>query len=244
MLQFYGNKEEGNLVGSMEKSKIIAVIPAYNEERHIEEVVKKAIRYVDQVFVIDDGSKDKTGEIAQAAGATIIKHHSNMGKGAAVNTAFNLAREIRPLVLVLLDGDNQHNPDEIPFLLEPVLNEECDIVVGSRLLLCKNKIPDYRKIGQNILTLTTNLGSGIKLTDSQSGFRAFSLSAINNMIFKEKGLSVESEMQFLASEKNIKVKEVPITTNYNDKLKRSPVVHGVSVFIKVIGLILKKKFAI
>lgn len=223
-----------------EKPKIIAAIPAYNEEKHIGEVVSKALRHVDQVYVIDDGSSDKTEEIARTAGAIVIRHHVNMGKGEAINTAFNLAREIRPIAMVILDGDNQHDPDEIPLLLKPILNKRCDMVVGSRFLR-QNKIPAYRMLGQHILTLTTNIGSGIKLTDSQSGFRAFSLSAINQMHFKEKGLSVESEMQFIAGEKHFKVLEVPIRTNYDDEVKRNPVVHGVGVLMRVLKLILQRK---
>jgi len=194
-----------------DRPKIIAAIPAYNEAKHIEKVIRNTFLYVDQVYVIDDGSTDRTVELAKTVGAKILKHQNNKGKGAAVNTAFNLARRIRPEILILLDGDNQHNPDDIPNLLEPILRNECDIVVGSRFMR-KNKIPTYRILGQSILTYATNFGSGVKLTDSQSGFRAFSYSAVSQMVFNEKGLSIESEMQFLAGEKKLVVKEVPITT--------------------------------
>lgn len=223
-----------------ERPKIIAAIPAYNEERHIGEVVGRALPHVDRVYVIDDGSSDQTEEIARAAGAEVIKHQVNMGKGEAINTAFSLAREIRPQVMVLLDGDNQHDPDEIPILIKPIIRNKCDMVVGSRFMR-KNEIPAYRMLGQHVLTLTTNLGSGIKLTDSQSGFRAFSLTAIDQMQFNETGLSVESEMQFIAGEKNFKVQEVPISTNYDDEVKRSPVVHGVGVLMRVLGLIVQRR---
>ena len=223
-----------------QQPKIIAAIPAYNEERHVGDVVSKTSRYVDQVFVIDDGSSDRTEEKARAAGAVVIRHHVNMGKGEAINTAFKMAREISPLAMVLLDGDNQHNPDEIPLLLKPIISNQCDMVVGSRYLR-QNNIPAYRMLGQYVLTLTTNLGSGIKLTDSQSGFRAFSRLAINQMYFNEKGLSVESEMQFIVGEKYLKVQEVPISTNYNDEVKRNPVVHGVGVLIRVMNLIISRR---
>jgi len=113
-------------------------------------------------------------------------------------------------------------------------------VVGSRFLR-KNGIPAYRQLGQTVLTLTTNLGSGVKLTDSQSGFRAFSAVAVGQMSFTETGLSVESEMQFLAGKKKLRVSEVPICTNYDDAVKRNPVVHGVGVLMRVIGLIMQSK---
>jgi glycosyltransferase involved in cell wall biosynthesis len=217
--------------------KVIAAIPAYNEANHIISIIKETWRYVDQVFVIDDGSTDGTGEIAEAAGATVIKHDHNQGKGAAINSAFGIARELQPTAMVLLDGDGQHSPEEIPFLLDPVLSGEVDMVVGSRFLR-NNRIPKYRMLGQAILTLTTNIGTGIKISDTQSGFRSFSQKAINNMSFRESGFAVESEMQFEARKYNLKVAEVPIATNYDEKVKRSPVVHGLGVFFRVLNLIL------
>ncbi|MEM3485919.1 MAG: glycosyltransferase family 2 protein [Candidatus Methanomethyliaceae archaeon] len=224
-----------------ERPKVIAAIPAYNEEKYIAEVVRKTAKYVDEVYVIDDGSTDRTAERARAAGAIVISHSKNMGKGAAVNTAFTLARQIRPEALVLLDGDNQHDPEEIPLLLEPVLCGSYDMVVGSRFLR-KNGIPAYRQLGQGVLTIATNLGSGIKMTDSQSGFRAFSAKAIDQMSFRETGLSVESEMQFLAGKIKLLINEVPIVTNYDDEVKRNPVAHGVGVLIRVIWLLVRAWF--
>lgn len=217
------------------QSKIIAAIPAYNEARHIEEIVSKTLRYVGQVIVVDDGSVDGTGERARGAGATVIKHESNQGKGVAINTAFNYAKRINPWAMVLLDADGQHRPEEIPQLLNPVLNNQADMVVGSRFLV-KNDIPKYRMLGQTVLNITTNLGSGIRLTDTQSGFRAFSRKAIERMSFKEIGFAVESEMQFRANRYGLKVTEVPINTNYDEKVKRSPVVHGFGVLFRVLGM--------
>lgn len=217
------------------RPKIIAAIPAYNEADHIREIVIKAGKYVDQVIVVDDGSGDGTGERAKRAGATVIKHDRNLGKGVAINTAFQIAREINSLAMVLLDADGQHRPEEIPLLLNPVLNSQADMVVGSRFL-ANNHIPKYRMLGQTVLNITTNLGSGIKLTDTQSGFRAFSRKAIMGFSFKETGFAVESEMQFRANRCGLKVTEVPINTNYNDKVKRSPVVHGFGVLFRVLGM--------
>jgi glycosyltransferase involved in cell wall biosynthesis len=218
------------------QSKIIAAIPAYNEARHIEEIVSKTLRYVGQVIVVDDGSEDGTGERARGAGATVIKHESNQGKGVAINIAFNYAKRINPWAMVLLDADGQHRPEEIPQLLNPVLNNQADMVVGSRFLV-KNDIPKYRMLGQTVLNITTNLGSGIRLTDTQSGFRAFSRKAIERMSFKETGFAVESEMQFMAGRYGLKVTEVPINTNYDEKVKRSPVVHGFGVLFRVLGMV-------
>ena len=215
--------------------KIIAAIPAYNEAKHIEEIVSKTLRYVAQVIVVDDGSEDGTGERAKRAGADVIKYARNLGKGVAVSTAFKIAREINPPAMVLLDGDGQHRPEEIPLLLEPVLDGRADMVVGSRFLT-NNHIPKYRMLGQTVLNITTNLGSGIKLSDIQSGFRAFSRKAIEIMILKETGFAVESEMQFKANRLKFKVAEVPINTIYSEKVKRSPVAHGFGVLFRVLGM--------
>lgn len=216
--------------------KVIAAIPAYNEERFIGSVVLKTRRYVDQVIVIDDGSTDATSEIAEIAGATVIKHEHNKGKGMAINAAFEIARKLKMEVLVLLDGDGQHNPAEISLILKSLFEEKADVIIGSRFLDIKNHIPKYRTLGQRILTFVTNLGSHTKITDSQSGFRAFSKKAINAMDFTENGLSVESEMQFLINEKNLKVVEVPIHAEYEDRAKRSPLSHGFGVLNRILTL--------
>lgn len=223
--------------------KIIAAIPAYNESKYIAAIIKNTQKYVHRVIVIDDGSQDGTDKIARATGATVVKHMHNQGKGAAINHAFRIAREIQPEAMVLLDGDGQHDPEEIPSLLEPILGGQIDMVVGSRFLQ-NNRIPKYRMLGQTILTLATNIGSGIKITDTQSGFRSFSQKAINKMSFRENGFAVESEMQFKARRYDLKVSEVPIGTNYDDKVKRSPVTHGFGVLFRIFSLIWSNSFQI
>jgi len=220
--------------------KIIAAIPCYNEERFIGSVVLKARRFVDQVIVIDDGSTDGTAMIAEAAGALVIRHEVNKGKGMAMNTAFQWAKESGVQAMVMLDGDGQHEPAHIPNVLKPVLAGEADVAAGSRFLSIKSDIPGYRTIGQRILTFVTNLGSRVKLTDSQSGFRAFSPKAIEALSFAEEGLSVESEMQFLANEADLSVMEVPVSIGYHGAVKRSPVAHGMGVLNSIMGLISRR----
>lgn len=216
--------------------EVIAAIPCFNEERFIGTVVLKAKNYVDLVMVIDDGSTDNTSMVAEQAGATVIKLDSNQGKGVAVSIAFDQAREIGCSALVLLDGDGQHEPADIPCVLKPVLDSEADMVVGSRFLDIKGNMPRHRSWGQRPLTFLTNLGSQVKLSDSQSGFRAFSQKAIKALSFAEKGLSVESEMQFLANEADLRVVEVPVGVQYHEKAKRSPVAHGIGVLNTIVGL--------
>ena len=124
--------------------KTIAAIPCFNEELYIGSVVLRAKEYVDQVIVIDDGSMDKTALVAGRANALVIKHSSNEGKGAAIRTAFDYAKEAGCKALVLLDGDGQHDPNYIPSLLKPVLDGKADMAVGSRYLGMRSSVPGYR----------------------------------------------------------------------------------------------------
>ena len=235
-----GSGTVASATNHQQQPNTIATIPCFNEELFIGSVVLKAKEYVDQVIVIDDGSIDNTALVAEKAGATVIKHSSNRGKGAAVSTAFQHTRGIECRVLVLLDGDGQHEPAHIPALVRPVLDGDADMVVGSRFLDIKNSIPGYRIWGHRLLTFLTNLGSRVKLTDSQSGFRAFSPKAIEALSLAEEGLSVESEMQFLANEADLRVTEVPVSIVYHGAAKRSPVAHGVGVLNSITGLISRR----
>lgn len=219
------------------RPRIVAVIPAYNEERFIGSVVLKARRYVDAVIVVDDGSTDATAEIAEAAGAIVIRHAHNQGKGVALNTGFRRAREMTPEAVVTLDGDGQQRCEEIPTLARPVLAGQADMVVGSRFLAVSGDLPRWRIFGQRALTLVTNLSSGFNLSDSQSGFRAFSRQTIETVTFRSDGFSVESEMQFLAQKHGLKVVEVPITCRYDDSPKRNPFLHGAQVLNGILRLI-------
>ncbi len=222
------------------QSSIIAAIPCFNEDLFIGSVVLKAREHADQVIVIDDGSTDKTALVAEKAGAAVIRHDSNRGKGAAVSTAFEHARDLGCKALVLLDGDGQHEPAYIPSLVNPVLDGEADIVVGSRYLETESSVPRYRIWGHRVLTFLTNFGSRVKLTDSQSGFRAFSPKAIEALSFAEEGLSVESEMQFLANEADLRVAEVPVTIRYHGNAKRNPLAHGMGVLNSIVGFISRR----
>jgi len=217
--------------------RIVALIPAYNEERFIGSVVLKARRYADAVIVVDDGSTDATGEIARAAGATVVRHEHNRGKGAALNTGLRKARALAPEAIVTLDGDGQHLIEEMPLVLAPILEGKADIVVGSRYLNGRCFVPLHRILGHRAFTFLTNLVSGVHVTDSQSGFRAFSPRAVEALLFSSSGFSVESEMQFLARENDLRMVEVPVTARYEDRPKRPVVAHGLMVLNGVLRLI-------
>jgi len=216
---------------------VAVVIPAYNEARFIGSVVIQSLRAFPNVLVIDDGSSDETAYVAEKAGARVIRHLTNQGKSQAVNTALEWARRNTVNALVILDGDGQHNPDEIKSVLAPILENKADLVVGSRFMSIKSKIPIYRRFGQHALTAATNLASRVNVSDSQSGFRAFSRQAIELMHFRGTGLSVESEMQFLVKEHALTILEVPISVVYEEKAKRNPFAHGVQIISNIVGLI-------
>ncbi len=221
--------------------KIVVLIPAYNEERFIGSVVLQVLNYVDTVIVIDDGSQDNTASIAKAAGATVLQHESNAGKGVALNTGFEFARQLDVDVVICFDGDYQHLPEELANVAKPILNDEADIAVGSRYLGDASDVPMQRVIGHWGFTTLTNALSGTSLTDSQSGFRAFSKAALIALTFSSKSFSVESEMQFLAKDNKLRVIEVPITIKYPDKPKRSVISHGLIVLNGLLGLVIQHR---
>jgi glycosyltransferase involved in cell wall biosynthesis len=216
---------------------IIAAIPCFNEGRCIGSVVLRTKKFVSSVIVIDDGSTDATAEVAEAAGASVYQHGQNRGYGAAIRSALEKGKQLGADVMVILDGDGQHNPGDIPRLIKPLLDGEVDVVVGSRFLEGGKKPPFYRRLGQRVLTSITNLGSGQKISDSQSGFRAYSSKALKELNLTENGMSVSSEMQFAISKSGLKVAEVPIdVAYYTDKAKRNLLGHGAEVLSRVLVL--------
>lgn len=226
-----------------DKLKTLAAIPCYNEEATIGSVVLKAQRHVDEVLVVDDGSVDDTVAVAQAAGATVIKHEYNRGKAAGLKAAFRYARETNFDVLVTLDGDGQHDPGEIPELLAPVLKDDADISIGFRSGE-RTEMPFWRRIGKRTLDYATSIGAK-KVTDSQSGFRAFNSNAIKAMNNKLRGngFSIESEQLIIAEECDFALAEVRTTCKYKNlkTSKKTPLSHGPSVLSYIIWLIAERR---
>ncbi len=233
MSQSDPNNESGNT----DSPAIVAVIPSHNEARFIGSVVLAARKYADVVVVVDDGSQDATAEIAEAAGAIVVRHEHNRGKGAALNSGFRKARELGARAIATLDGDGQHVVEQMPLVLAPVLQGEADIVVGSRYLDKTSTVPLHRVLGHRAFTWLTNVVSGVPVTDSQSGFRAFSAKAARAIDFASTGFAVESEMQLVARERGLKVLEAPIHILYQDQAKRPAVAHGLQVLNGVLRLV-------
>jgi glycosyltransferase involved in cell wall biosynthesis len=213
-------------------------IPAYNVSGKIGEIVSRARPYASEVIVCDDGSRDDTARKAQAAGATVIRHKVNKGYGSAIKTLFQTAKEKNADVMVTLDADGQHHPEQIPKIVEPILNEGFDIVIGSRFITThdKQKVPSYRSFGIKTLTLLTKVASYRNITDAQSGFRAYSKAALSQIELFEDGMAVSTEILLRASAQNLSIKEIPTTITYDTEgtSTMNPLSHGATVLRSII----------
>ncbi len=222
-------------------ARILVCIPAYNEAKSIGEIVRKAKPYATEVIVCDDGSDDDTYNVAKAAGAIVIRHPVNKGYGAAIKTLFYTARERNADVMVTLDSDGQHDPSQISRVTTPILDEGFDLVIGSRFLENndKKKVPAYRSLGIKTITRFAQLASYTSITDAQSGFRAYSKNALSKISLIEEGMAVSTEILVRAGEKNLTIKEVPITITYDveDSSTHNPVSHGLGVLATVFRFI-------
>ena len=196
-------------------------------------------QFVNKVIVIDDGSLDMTSIIAEHAGAEVIRLSKNHGKAYAVLRGFDRARQLNADIVVMLDADGQHHPEEIPSIIAPILKDEADLVIGSRFLKDGNSIPLYRKIGQKTLDTFTKFASSYKSTDSQSGFRALNSKALNSFTIEPSGYDIESVMISFLSDKGFRIFEVPIDVNYEvpHKHKANFFNHGMAVLSNLIGII-------
>ncbi len=195
---------------------IVACIPAYNEERTIARVVLSAQKYVDKVIVCDDGSRDMTAQIAQSLGAVVVRHPNNMGKGATLRTLFQTS----------LDAGAK--------VVGPVMEGTADISIGARFH-GKNEIPRHRIIGNKMLNYLTNIGNGEKLMDTQSGFRAYSRKAIEDIEVKENGMGADSQILLDARKSNLRVSESMVSVTYGkDTSTHHPIRHLGDVVLSLV----------
>jgi len=215
--------------------KIVIGIPAYNEEKNIASLLIKLKKISQDIIVCNDGSNDLTGKIAKELGATVIEHEKNLGYGSAIKSIFLKAHEINADILVTFDADGQHRIEDINVILEPIKNNIADIVIGSRFLNNNQEIPKYREIGIKAITKLTNVTGGTKITDSQSGFRAYSKKILDKIIPQESGMGISTEILIKAQKADFKITEVPITILYEgDTSTHNPISHGSSVILSTL----------
>ncbi len=194
--------------------KLTAVIPAYNEETTIADVLKNTRPFVDEMIVVNDGSRDRTAEIARTYGAVVVSHVINRGLGAAIGTGFALATKCHADVVITLDGDGQHDSSKIPAFVAAI-EKGADVVIGSRMLV-RTGMPWYRQVANILGNLFTFLLFGAWVTDSQSGFRAFTAFALRQIEIKTNRMEVSSELIAEAKRNKLTLVEVPIPAIYTE----------------------------
>ena len=218
--------------------KITVGIPAYNEEKNIAKIIVKLKKTVDQIIVCDDGSTDSTSEIAESLGATVVKHAKNSGYGMAIRSIFLKSREINADILVTLDADGQHKIEDINKIIKPVVDGEADISIGSRFLKEDSNTPGYRKLGVKIITKVTNSSLSEKITDAQSGFRAYSNKVLQSLTPADSGMGISTEILIKSSNLGLKIVEVPTEIQYEgDTSTQNPVSHGTEVLMSTLKYI-------
>ena len=218
---------------------ILVGVPAFNEGKNIGDIVTRILKHADEVVVCDDGSNDNTSYEAKKAGAIIIRHEKNKGKGAALKSLFNYAIDTDADIFVTIDGDGQFLPEEIPLLIEPIKEQHSDIVIGYRFDK-SDEMPSYRKVGNKILDHMTNLASTLQFRDTQSGFRSYSRNAFSSITFSSDGFAADSEILIIASEKKLKISEKKVSVLYNienSTSTKNPISHSIGVSTSLIEMI-------
>jgi glycosyltransferase involved in cell wall biosynthesis len=229
------------------KTFVVVGIPAFNEEHTIARVILEAQKFADKVVVCDDGSTDYTAKIADSLGADVVRHEKNCGYGASIKSLFLRALELNADVFVTLDADGQHEPNEIPFVIKPILEGEADVVIGSRFVDRNGtaEMPLYRQLGAKLITKMVNGSAKNGVTDSQSGFRAYSHIALDRLNFFEDGMGASVEILFKASKTDLRIVEVPSTCKYSssdgDTSSEHPITHGMGVVFSLIRLIVEER---
>jgi len=216
--------------------KIIVGIPAFNEEKNIAVLIIQLKKIADKIIVCNDGSTDLTSKIAEELGATVINHEKNLGYGAAIRSIFLKSKDLDADILVTFDADGQHRIEDIDKVINPIINGESDLVIGSRFLdESEKEVPKYRKVGIKVITKITNATIKKQLTDSQSGFRAYSKKVLNELNPSELGMGISTEILIKASARNFRISEVPIKIIYKgDTSTHNPISHGSSVLFSTI----------
>jgi glycosyltransferase involved in cell wall biosynthesis len=209
-IQYPAHKESQRFRGTLSQN-LTVIISAYDEEVSIGSIVLLTKLYADNVIVVDDGSTDRTAEVARKAGAQVIVHRASKGKAESLKVGFNTAADLGADIIVTMDSDGQHNPADIPKLVAPILKGDAEMVNGSRYLNYPGKnTPLYRRVGQTLQDTTAKMNFNLKITDTQSGFRAYAASTKDVFRFSGKKTAIENEMLADAGRSGLRIKEVEI----------------------------------
>ena len=225
---------------------ILVCIPAYNAESTIFKAVKQCQKFADLVLVINDGSSDNTASLAKDAGADVINHKQNRGYGSAIKTGLTEGLKRNAKVTITFDADLQHDENDIPKIVQPIIDNTADIVIGSRFLQNNDGVKNYRKFGIKLITMLVNSFMNNHLSDAESGLRAYGADSLKELvpILETDGMGMSSEILLKSSVCKLKIFEIPRKEMYPTGIKTSsknPLRHGLSVVFTIIKLIIENK---
>lgn len=215
------------------KEDVWVIIPIHNEEKNISNVISKCRKYVNNVVVVDDGSTDNSYSTAKNSGAIMLRHIVNLGKGAALKTGCDFVvknKKNNAKILIFIDGDGQHDADIIPVFIEKLKNS--DIAIGVRRF--DKKMPFIMRFGNNFINFIINLLFHVKISDSQSGYRAVWAVKYKQIRWKAQDYSMESEMIANIGKHRLKYSQISIPTIYNDEYKGTTVIDGARIVYNII----------
>lgn len=238
--------------GDSEAVGVMVAIPAYNEAGTVAEVVEDAAEYADEVVVVDDGSDDATSERARRTEATVVEHETNRGYGAALKTAFEEADERDADHLVVIDADGQHDPSDVPKLVEAQRESGAQLVIGNRFMdESGTTVPKYRRVGLFVVNLLTNVGLGTVLggrwiDDTQSGFRAYDSAAIESLADDDAigdGMNASTDIIYHVHDRDYDIEEVPTTIDYDieNANSQNPLAHGIVLVSNLLHVIERER---
>lgn len=214
------------------KPELILVIPAHNEEEHIGDVINEARKHIQKIIIVDDCSKDNTGAIAKNAGAIVLRHRANLGKADALKTGCEAAIKLGADVIIIMDGDGQHKPEDLPLLTEAISDGCTDIVFGVRKE--SKHVPFVRLWGTRVTDLLMTSLFKIKISDIQCGYRAFTREAYEKLKWRSRSYLADAEMTARTGRFKLRYKEVTIQTVYYDEYKGMTIIDGLQVLLNII----------
>jgi glycosyltransferase involved in cell wall biosynthesis len=217
---------------AIDRINVAAVIPAYLEEKHIGDVVRRTLKQLANVVVVDDGSNDRTAEEAKNAGADVIVHEQNRGKGESIKTGFRYWLEHGVTYVVILDGDGQHLPEEIEHFLAAALSGMGELLIGTRMNDVR-EMPLVRRMVNGYMSRKISRACGQEIPDTQCGFRMVHRSIIPDLLGGTERFDYETEMLILASRAGCRIASVPISTVYSDEVSSIHPVRDTLRFFKL-----------
>jgi glycosyltransferase involved in cell wall biosynthesis len=229
-----------------QKPVVIAVIPAFNESQSIAEIIGEVRKYVTSIVVVDDGSYDKTADIAMSMNVNLVRHGRNMGKGIALKSGIKESLKYNPDIIITLDADAQHDPKDIPKIVRPIQNGDADIVIGSRYGgNSLSEIPVIRGLALSIIEHVNRSLIRTSVKDTQSGYRAYSKSAFGIISkYISTGYGADTELLATAELQGFRIAEVPVTIRYQglqNTSKKNPVLHGATILSTIFRIAVERR---